>query len=116
MDIFFKTLGFFVLFFVITSFSFVASTNSFVGTYGVTNNNPNVIELTLNEDFSFIYKDFSNPKKKIDIQGKWKVENETIFLKEESSSFSFHNKWKIEKNGKVAKSRKGMTFYTLMKL
>lgn len=116
MTILIKVLKVTLLLFVLMSFSMVSSTSNFVGTYGVTPDNPNVIELTLKEDFSFTYKDFTNPQKKIDTQGKWTVKNGVVLLKPQSSAFSFHHKWKINEDGTVAKSRKGMTFYTLMKL
>jgi uncharacterized protein (DUF2147 family) len=103
--------------FVFVLMSFTNTPNSsIIGTYGVSENNPNVIELTLNADHTFAYKDFSNAKKPIDVNGNWEAKNDVILLKNYTTNFSFHNKWKIKMNGKVAKSRKGMTFYTLMKL
>ena len=110
-----KSLSLAAFLLVLMSFS-QAPTYSFIGTYGVSENNPNVIELTLNEDHTFTYKDFSNPERKIDVQGSWEAKNDVITLTNYTSNFSFHNKWKIKMDGKVAKSRKGMTFYTLMKL
>lgn len=101
--------------FVLTSFTDTPTYN-FIGTYGVSENNPNAIELTLNEDNTFTYKDFSNTKKRIDVTGNWMVKNNVITLSNHSSKFSFHDKWTIKMNGQVAKSRKGLTFYTLMKL
>lgn len=110
-----KLFSFVTFVFVLTSFTNTPTYN-FIGTYGVSEGNPNVIELTLNEDNTFTYKDFSNSEKQIDVKGNWTAKNGIITLTNHSSAFSFHDKWKIKMDGKVAKSRKGMTFYTLMKL
>jgi uncharacterized protein (DUF2147 family) len=96
--------------------SFTNLTDSIVGTYGVTENNPNKIELKLNADKTFTYKDFSNMEKQIDVTGNWELKNNTVLLKDYQSDFSFHNKWKIKNDGQIATARKGLTFYTLMKL
>ena len=94
--------------------SFINSTSSgFTRVYGVSENDPSAIELTLNEDKTFTYKDFSNPSKKIDVKGNWELKNKHIHLVNYNSEYSFHAKWKIVKDGMVAKSRKGMTFYSL---
>jgi uncharacterized protein (DUF2147 family) len=110
-----KLLSLAAFIFVLMSFTNVED-SSFIGTYGVPESDPNVIELTLNADNTFTYKDFSNPDKKIDVRGNWEAKNEVVVLKNYTSDFSFHHKWKIKMDGKVAKSRKGMTFYTLRKL
>ena len=73
------------------------------------------IELTLNKDKTFTYQDLSNSSKQINVRGNWEVKNNTIFLKNAESAFPFHHKWKITQKGTVAKSRKGMSFYTLHK-
>lgn len=96
--------------------AFTNPTDKIVGTYGVSENNPNKIELILNVDKTFSYKDFSNPKKMIDVTGNWEMKNNTVLLKDYESKFSFHNKWKITNDGAVAKARKGLTFYALGKL
>ena len=106
----------FIVIILLTLFSFTGITElDFVGTYGVSENDPARIELTLNKDKTFTYKDLSNPAKPIDVKGSWSVKNNEILLKNYDSEFSFHTKWKIMKDGMVAKSRKGMTFYTLIK-
>ena len=110
-----KTLSFTAFLFVFMSFT-KAPNADFIGTYGVSDSNPNKIELTLNADQTFSYKDFSNAEKQIDVQGNWELKNNVVTLKNYTSDFSFHHKWKIKMDGKVAKSRKGMTFYTLVKL
>lgn len=100
--------------FALFAFSF-PSASIFVGTYGVSANDPAVIELKLNEDMTFTFKDLSNPAKQIDTKGQWEIKNDVILLKKHDSEFPFHTKWKIMNDGKVAKSRKGLTFYTLSK-
>jgi hypothetical protein len=101
---------------LLTLFSFtIKSEFNFAGTYGVTANDPSAIELKLNEDKSFTFKDFSNPEKQIDVKGNWEIKNNQVHLKNYNSEFSFHTKWKILNDGTVAKSRKGLTFYTLCK-
>lgn len=96
-------------------FSF-APADGFIGTYGVGPNNPSKIELTINEDHSFSYQDYSNPSKEIDVSGTWEIQSGKIVLMNYYSLFSIHDKWKIEEHGMIAKSRKGMTFYTLHKM
>lgn len=106
----------FIVIILLALFSFTGITElDFVGTYGVSENDPARIELTLNKDKTFTYKDLSNPVKQIDVKGNWSVKNNEVLLKNYDSEFSFHTKWKIIKDGMVTKSRKGMTFYTLIK-
>ena len=102
---------------LLTLFSFVPRITEldFTGSYGVADNDPARIELILNSDNTFIYKDLSNSAKQINVKGNWKMKNNKIFLISPNSEFSFHTKWKISKDGLVAKSRKGITFYTLTK-
>ncbi|MDP1803063.1 MAG: hypothetical protein Q8L81_17005 [Bacteroidota bacterium] len=88
----------------------------FIGTYGVPDNDPAQIKLTLLDDHTFIYQDFSNPQKKIDVKGNWELKGKLVVLKDHNSQYSFHNKWKFLKDGQVAKSRKGMTYYSLCRL
>jgi len=106
----------FIIIILLTLFSFTQITDlDLIGTYGVSENDPARIELTLNKDKTFTYKDLSNAAKQIDVKGNWEVKNNKILLKDYDSEFSFHTKWKISKDGMVAKSRKQMTFYTLGK-
>lgn len=86
----------------------------FVGTYGVSKNDPAQIKLVINQDHSFTYQDFSVPNK-INVSGSWELKGNTVVLKS-SSNTSFHNKWNFTKDGMKAKSRKGMCFYILGKL
>lgn len=99
---------------LLTLFSFTNSAElDFAGTYGVSVKDRVEIELQLNEDKTFAYKDLSNPSKPINVKGDWTVKNNTILLQNYDSEFSFHLKWKIVKDGMVAKSRNGLAFYSL---
>ena len=98
----------------LSSFTQVAELD-YAGTYGVSENDNSKIELTLNKDKTFTYKDLSNSAKPIDVKGNWEVKNNKIILKDYESECSFHSKWKISKDGKLAESRKGLTFYSLIK-
>ena len=96
--------------------SFSVKENLIFGTYGITNTDPSGIELVINENHTFTFKDFSNPKNKINTTGTWAIKKEFIVLKSSDSNQKFHTKWKITNKGSKAKSRKGMTFYTLCKI
>lgn len=101
---------------LLTLVSFTAEpAQPYIGTYGVSQDDPSAIQLTLREDATFAYQDFSNPAQPIDVTGSWEVKNKHILLTSTDSDRSFHTKWKIVKDGMVAKSRKGITFYTLAK-
>ena len=101
---------------VLTTFSFTkAPGNHLPGTYGVSKDDPSRIRLTLNEDYSFTYQDFSNSEKRIVVKGNWEAKGKFVILKSTDAKNSFHDKWKISKDGIIAKSRKGLTFYTLGK-
>lgn len=89
--------------------------NHLAGTYGVSKEDLSQIRLTLNEDHSFTYQDFSNSSKRIAVEGNWELKGKFVVLENTDSKYSFHRKWKISKNGMIAKSRKGMTFYRLCK-
>jgi hypothetical protein len=70
-------------------------------------------QLKLNADNTFYYLDSSDPGKKIEVTGTWVNNNGTVILKDYTSPYTFHTKWKMDKNGKCIKSHKGMTFYRL---
>ena len=107
------TTAFFCL---ITLQSFTTSFDSnLIGTYGVSKNDPSKIQLVLSENNTFTYQDFSNPNKKINVSGTWTIKRNHVVLTATNSETAFHNKWKIDSTGKVATSRKGLTFYSLAK-
>lgn len=109
-----KSLLFLVAVISFSSFTEISSSD-FVGTYGVSENNPTGIELVLKANHTYTYKDFSNLAKPIDVKGTWEVKNQKVILICDSN-LSFHRTWRITKDGKFAKSRKGLAYYSLLKL
>ena len=102
---------------ILALLSFNSSESSkFLGTYGVSKDDPSGIKLKLNEDHTFHYTDYSNIAKAINATGKWEMVDRTVYLKGFKSNHSFHTKWKMSKNGKIATSRLGISFYALKKL
>src|SRR5687767_6857890 len=87
------------------------------GTYGVCScggtQSTSKVELTLNEDKTFHYFDNTNPSKAVDIKGSWVLSGNTVILKDYQSAFPIHTKWRVDKNGKCLKSRKGLEFTRL---
>ena len=105
----------FLIFTAFFLFSFTQnSVLDYVGTYGVTDNDPSQIELVLNKDFTFTYTDLSSSSRPIKAKGKWILKNKRVYLLNRTD-FVFHTKWKFSKDGKTAKSRKGLTYYSLAK-
>ena len=66
-----KSLSIFLAIFAIMSFKIESV--EYAGTYGVPETDPSQIELKLNTDYTFHFKDFSNSYSKIDTHGTWKV-------------------------------------------
>lgn len=87
----------------------------FIGTYSTSASDPSQIKLIINSDHTFYYQDFSIASNKIICSGKWEQRNTKIFLIDEKSKGKFHNIWSFKNNGGKAKSRKGITFYSLIK-
>ena len=83
--------------------------NHVFGTYGVNDSDPSNIELVLMKDWTFTFQDHSIVAEKIQLSGTWKMKNSMVVLSSEVE-IDFHSKWKITKDGRVAKSRKGLTF------
>ncbi len=100
---------------VMISFAFANPNTALKATYGVSLNDPSQIKLQLNNDFSFTYQDYSNVDKPIDVEGTYKIDGKLIMLNSTSNS-SYHNKWKITNDGCRIQSRKGILFYSLVKL
>lgn len=86
---------------------------SMKATYGVSESDPAQIELKLNEDMSFSYQDLSVPSNSIEVKGNYELRKNKVLLLANDGQTDFHRKWKISKDHKVARSRKGMSFYTL---
>lgn len=105
-----------VLLTITICFAFASKNNDGINaTFGVSAEDPSQIELKLNKDYTFFYQDFSIPSEKIEVQGTYQIEKNKIQLMSESEEVDFHDQWKIVENGEAAKSRKGLTFYTLRK-
>jgi len=92
------------------------SYEEYFGTYGVSATDQSQIKLTINADHTFYYQDFSNPNKKIIAVGKWTLKGKKVVLTDTDSNKNFHNVWSFVKQGQIAKSRKGLTFYRLYKI
>lgn len=92
------------------------NTHEFTGTYGVSTDDPSQIKLILNSEHTFYYQDFSNPGKKIVIQGSWKTKGKKVYLTGSQGESRFHKVWSFDENGQVAKSRTGLAFYRLCKI
>lgn len=95
--------------------SFKTTLPNFIGTFGVAENNPSRIKLTIKENGNFSFQDFSNPKNKTRVSGTWKLKNKNIILVSDSKK-AFHHKWKVNSEGTKAKSRMGLSFYSLCKI
>ena len=83
------------------------------GTYGVCSN-AGLVELSLNEDGTYHYLDRSDPNRIVDVTGRWEAVKNHVHLAH-SDNIRFHTNWTISENGSVAKSRKGMAFYRLIR-
>ena len=104
-----------ILFFLSTAFRNDPKSGIEV-TYGVCNaENPSVL-LQLHEDLSFEYIDLSSGDKPIKVFGHYKWVKNSIQLETTDTTISFHHKWKLSEEGKVAKSRKGLSYYRLVKV
>lgn len=88
----------------------------FLGTYGVSAMDTSDIQLTIQPDHTFHYKDYSNPERKIIRCGTWTTKGKHVVLKDNAKAKKFHHIWKFTHHGQVAKSRKGLTFYRLCKI
>ncbi|MFY0643646.1 MAG: hypothetical protein JXR19_04200 [Bacteroidia bacterium] len=99
------------------SFTFVSiPIDKVVGVYGVSDADPSHLELNIKQDYTFSYKDFSDPERAIDVKGTWVLKHRTVILSADNNQYPFHYKWKIVKDGLAAKSRKGMAFYRLVRI
>lgn len=109
-----KVLMMTVLWFALSGFT----NNTNIGlsaTYGVCNDDPSHIELKLSDDYTFTYQDHSRKDLKLNINGTYTKRKNEILLTSSKGITHFHNRWKISKNGQKAKSRKGLSYYTLIK-
>ena len=98
----------------ITSFVLTPTTETMI--FGVSKNDPSQIELVLEGNHHFSYRDYSDVNNKINVEGQWKSTKNLIEFIANEGQENFHCKWKITKDGHMAKSRLGMTFYSLIRL
>ena len=107
-----KSMLFFLL--IVTSFAFRTSSDKGVKlSYGVSENNPSGIALHLAKDYSFTYKDLSDPEQPIHVSGTYTLVNDKVALTANETTIKFHDQWKLSEDRKIAKSRKGLAFYKL---
>lgn len=95
--------------------SFKTTPVNITGTYSSGANNPTGIQLDLRQDHTFTYRDFTDPNNKIEVTGGWEGKGNKVELKYFVSSANVHTKWVISNDGKIAKSAKGLTVYSLVK-
>lgn len=95
--------------------SFKTTPVDVTGIYTVGANDPGEIRLVLNHDHTFTYRDFTDPNNKVEVSGGWEGKGNKVELKYFVSSINFHTKWTISNDGKIAKSAKGLTVYSLVK-
>lgn len=108
-----KTLTLLVTVLLMSSFT-KKKDDQFIGTYSVSTSDPAQIKLIINHDHTFYYQDYSISGKKIITKGNWTLRGNKVVLKK--NDIKFHNVWTFNKNGAVAKSRKGLSFYRLYKI
>ena len=84
--------------------------------YGITILDSSYLQLTINADSTFIYKDHSNRNNKIDVNGVCQFKGEKIVLVSKNNKTKFHDVWTFEKDKNAVKSRKGLCFYRLVRL
>ena len=94
---YFKSLG--LIGVILVLFAFTTNDPNYIGTFGVSNDDPSEITLKIEKGGTFSYQDFSNSSKKIKVEGTWIFKNKHIVLTS-TESLKFHNKWKdaIEKS------------------
>jgi hypothetical protein len=95
-------------------FSTIA-TSSCIGTYA-SYTESNIIELVINQDNTFSYIEKLCTGKDLKSTGSWESKHNAIILLPEDKSIDFHTKWKFDKEGTKANSRKGLLFYTLRRV
>ena len=86
------------------------------GTFGVCDCDEDTsmkFNLTISDDFTFHYYKNDDPDNMIDVKGKWEMKDNTIVLKEYTSSKPIHDKWTVDKNGVCLKSKKGLEWSRL---
>ncbi len=81
-----------------------------VGVYG-----DEIMELVLNEDYTFTFKSTFDSENKIIQKGNWEMKRGKAFLRCENPNSALPIKWTFTNEGKTIKSRNKFVFYTLQK-
>ena len=74
-----------------------------------------IMQLTLNEDYTFSYFRINSSENKDEATGKWEIQNGKVVLTNIEGSTKIPKKWIVLNRGKTIKTRKNLTFYTLHK-
>lgn len=101
--------------FVLSAFTEPAQPH-FVGSYGVCATDPAQIKLCIKADQTYTYQDLSVPGKAVKVSGRWTMRGKKIHLEDSTSQYGFHSVWSFDEAGKVARSRKGLLYYRLVKV
>jgi len=100
------------------SFSLVAKetpSGPKIGSYGIcrsvtASEKASMIELNLNKDLSFTYKDITDPKHPLQLSGTYISKGNKVELIPNQAETSFHKNWKFEEEGKCITSRHKLNF------
>lgn len=86
-----------------------------IGHYGVCSTSPGaeVLQLKLNDNYSFTLIDHTRAKKPIEVSGKWTNDGRSIKLSEYGESVSIPQRWNLTKNYPCITTRQGMKFIRL---
>ena len=74
------------------------------------------MQLNFKEDNTFTYFDNFNPKRVVDVSGKWEMKGNAIVLSDYSSDYKMPDKWVLNTEGKCIKTRLGLAWYRLCSL
>lgn len=103
-----------LLFVLATSARPTEKSNGLEVVYGICGIETPLVQLVLHADMTYEFIDHSHPSNKINSSGTYSKKNNRVMLNSSDPEIRFHKRWKITKKGK-AKSRIGMSFYTLAK-
>jgi len=92
------------------------NSNAYIETFGVSSTDPAQIKLTINSNHTFYYQDYSVSTQKIVVNGSWTLKRGKMILTSSKRVKKFRHVWTFARDGQVAKSRKGFTFYRLLRI
>jgi hypothetical protein len=73
-------------------------------------------QLNFKSDRTFSYTDHFNPQKQVNVSGNWEQEGNVLILRDFSSPFKIHDRWKITSDGKALISRRGLEWIRICRL